>query len=350
MSEIKAQPTIKSPVARENREAEVMRLATALVRERKNINRDAEAIPAQEDISKAQTIIEDAEADFQILNVPIDGEGALVKRDIEKTPLEFPLDTITDKTLRRLMVSQFNITGSSILDHFIHEFHIAYDTASTVKIEPGVCVDEDNTLFFRSNNDITVDITVSGANGLDTGSETSDTWYAVYVIADSTGQSAIAGLFSLSATAPTLPTGYNKFRRIGWIRNDAASNILKFSVRGDSNDRMVSYDVERSTVNILTGGNATTYADVNASAFIPPTSRVGVLHMHFDPQSASNTLQIREDGSTITNSLYHFAAGGAQVFRIHVEIPVSSSQIFEYKVTNTNDTFDVHILGYRETL
>lgn len=40
-------------------------------------------------------------------------------------------------------------------------------------------------------------------------------------------------LFSLSATSPTMPTGYNYKRRIGSFKTDASSHILAFSQNGD---------------------------------------------------------------------------------------------------------------------
>jgi hypothetical protein len=60
-----------------------------------------------------------------------------------------------------------------------------------------------------------------GANGLDTGALTVSTWYAVYIISNG---STVAGLISLSATAPTMPAGYTYKARVGWIRSEAGSN------------------------------------------------------------------------------------------------------------------------------
>jgi hypothetical protein len=51
----------------------------------------------------------------------------------------------------------------------------------------------------------TVDITTSGANGLDTGTEANSTWYHVFVIAKD--DSTVDALISTSATAPTMPSG-----------------------------------------------------------------------------------------------------------------------------------------------
>ena len=62
--------------------------------------------------------------------------------------------------------------------------------------------------FRVENVSLAIDGTVNGANGLDTGSLASH-WYFVYAIAKADG--TVAGLLSLSATAPTLPTDYIYF-------------------------------------------------------------------------------------------------------------------------------------------
>jgi hypothetical protein len=56
------------------------------------------------------------------------------------------------------------------------------------------------------NLSMTADITVSGAGGLDAGSEAASTWYHLWVIARADGTTSV--IFSTSATAPTLPAGY----------------------------------------------------------------------------------------------------------------------------------------------
>lgn len=64
----------------------------------------------------------------------------------------------------------------------------------------------------------------SGANGLDTGSIATSTWYSVWVIYNGT---TVAGLLSTSASAPTLPSGYTYKARVGWVRTDGSSNLWR---------------------------------------------------------------------------------------------------------------------------
>jgi hypothetical protein len=69
----------------------------------------------------------------------------------------------------------------------------------------------------------TIDITASGANGLDTGSEATSTWYYIWAIAKDDGTKA--GLFSASYTSPTLPSGYTYKALIGAVYNTSAGNF-----------------------------------------------------------------------------------------------------------------------------
>jgi len=74
-------------------------------------------------------------------------------------------------------------------------------------------------------------ITTAGAGGLDAGGGAlaANTWYALYVIYDSTG-SLTAGMFSTNFVKPvTMPGTYDKYRRVGFVRTDGTNAILKFN-------------------------------------------------------------------------------------------------------------------------
>lgn len=66
--------------------------------------------------------------------------------------------------------------------------------------------------------------------GLDTGTIADTTYHVFAIRKDSDGTGDI--LFSASATAPTMPTGYTYFRRIGSILRESAA-IVSFSQNGD---------------------------------------------------------------------------------------------------------------------
>ena len=103
-----------------------------------------------------------------------------------------------------------------------------YASASTITIGISGCNgvrDSTNTITMSFTEALTVDITESGAGGLDTGEEAANTWYAVHLIGDSSGTNSPAGMLSLSSSSPTVPSGYDLFRHIGWVRNNSDSDI-----------------------------------------------------------------------------------------------------------------------------
>lgn len=72
----------------------------------------------------------------------------------------------------------------------------------------------------------TVDITASGANGLDTGAEANDKWYYYFAISKTDGTES--GLLSASSTSPTLPAEYRYFTLLGAVYNNSSGNFRLF--------------------------------------------------------------------------------------------------------------------------
>lgn len=108
---------------------------------------------------------------------------------------------------------------------------------------------------------VTADITASGANGLDTGSEAGDTWYYLYVIYNPS-TATVASLLSASATSPTLPSGYTYFALVGAVRNDGSSNFIKYQQNGMA----VTFESPQA---VLSGGAATTETAITVTSFVP---------------------------------------------------------------------------------
>jgi len=134
--------------------------------------------------------------------------------------------------------------------------------------------------FIAKNVNVSPNITSVGANGIDTGSVSASTWYFVYVIYNPTTL-AMAGLFSLSSTAPTLPAGFASFARVGAVRTDGSAS--KYFISTMQCGRRVQYVVQSTgnfivPVTIASGAagtyNASSYSPVAypISSAIPPTA------------------------------------------------------------------------------
>ena len=117
----------------------------------------------------------------------------------------------------------------------------AGDTTNDVNVTAGEWRDSTNAHDIVLTGEITKKIDApwavgDDAGGLDgsesvAGTPDNDTWYFVHLIRrNDTG--VVDVLFSESATAPTLPTGYDVFRRIGAVRRGTAAT-LAFTQHGD---------------------------------------------------------------------------------------------------------------------
>jgi len=121
---------------------------------------------------------------------------------------------------------------------FIYGLNLTRNSTDGIDIAVGSCRNTGNT----SNIDLTSAFSNkllantwavgSGSNGLDTGTVSISTWYYVWIIRKETN-GTIDFLFSLSATAPTMPAGYTIKRIIGAVYRNFSGNIESFYQYGD---------------------------------------------------------------------------------------------------------------------
>ena len=224
---------------------------------------------------------------------------------------------------------------------YIDRAEASFATVSAVTIAPGFARDSTDSFDIEWFTPLAVDFSVAGVGGLDIGLEAADTWYSTFVIADTTGTNAVAGLFSISELVPALPIGYDVKSRVHWTRNDGSSDIRNFIVIGSGKCRTVMWVTDTATRVILSGGSATVPTAIDASAFMPPTSRFG----HFAV----------EQTGTPTVSFFLTAAGVAiatltKQQAIAGPLPVDASQQIFYSNSSPAGNVDVNQRGYVDTL
>lgn len=154
---------------------------------------------------------------------------------------------------------------------------------------------------------LAINSAIVGADGLDTGVLAANTWYSKWVIYNPTTQ-AVAGLLSLSATAPTMPAGFTHKARTGWVRTDGTANKypLRFSQAGErvGFNTLAGTNVAANIV-LASGVQGTvngTGINVPVDAFIPPTACV--IDVILSTQTgAGGVVQVGKGGSLLTNVL-----------------------------------------------
>lgn len=164
------------------------------------------------------------------------------------------------------------IASSPTTAHSKLKVQVTSDTAIAVTADQVVLAATTGAITL-STVSVSISTATSGANGLDTGTIASSTWYSVWVIYNGT---TTAGLISTSATAPTLPTGYTYKARVGWVRfaTGALARTLQY-------DNRVQYVVTAATqtpnIPIMASGSAgsvsvPTWSAVAWAAYAPSTA------------------------------------------------------------------------------
>lgn len=107
----------------------------------------------------------------------------------------------------------------------------------TMGIAAGVAIDSTNATLMVLASAFTKTTSSwaagTGNGGLDTGAIATATWYHFFLIYDPTTV-ATDILFSLSPSAPTMPSGFTLFRRIFSMKTDGSSHWLAFTQTGNT--------------------------------------------------------------------------------------------------------------------
>lgn len=152
------------------------------------------------------------------------------------------------------------------------------------------------------------------ANSLDTGTWAFSTWYYVFVIYNGT---APALLFSLSATAPTLPSGYAYFALVSAIRTQSATSYypLAFQQKGRGVQQVVATGSNVPNLPIMANGVSgtgigaatCTWAAIGVSGFVPPiASKITVAPRILGAQSILLAPNISYGGDASASNNYPF--------------------------------------------
>lgn len=241
---------------------------------------------------------------------------------------------------------------------YINGGQISDTSNTTLSIQPAQVRDSTNTYdmflgYFPQDQQsvptaTTLNVAVNGVNGLDTGTFAANTVYAVYVIADNTGNNLTSTLLSLNATIPLLPFGYGIYRRIGWWSSNNAGQLSGMTQVGTGTEREYFYDTLRS---VLSGGASTSFAAVDLSSAIPAIVTPVTFNYTYTPASASNNAQMRATGSTATvvNTIDAAAANAiSDQITIFTGIAASKAEV-DYKVTSS-DTLTLLVYSFKDYL
>lgn len=235
-------------------------------------------------------------------------------------------------------------------EKYINGLQLARTNDEVISIAAGAARDSTNINDIVVSAALAVSNLVSGAGGIDTGTVAAGKHYAVFVIADSTGYKAPAGLLS-EALEPLLPIGYDMWRRIGFVLTDGTSDWLEFNQVGDGVDRWMFHDAPILTD--VTAGASATYAPVDCANGLPPIAKRTEVRVHYSfiPTAPNDQLYLVPGGSTASIG-YAVASGSvaavAKTGMLDCPVSTNSSTALSYLVTGT--AVALSIGGYMDPL
>jgi len=242
------------------------------------------------------------------------------------------------------------ITNAGLL--YITGMSLSFVDGTTVAVSAGQCRDHTNVNDILTTASANINVATPGIiNSLDTGTLAPNKLYYVWAVADSSKFQPTGFLISLSMTQPTLPFGYDMFRRIGAVLTNATAapntNVLKFYQTGDDALRTMWYDVAYATD--ITTGSSATYAPVNITVSVPAAAIEVVIYSVFTPTAGGDKLQLRPTGASAVNGYAVLSGSVAAVAKTgHLRLPCNATPSIDYKVTGSATALSVQ--GYIDQL
>jgi hypothetical protein len=229
-------------------------------------------------------------------------------------------------------------------------------------VAAGICRDSNNQIDMNlgnylglsgvgtANSSTVINFGVNGINGLDTGSIAASTFYYILVIADSSNKNPTGAIASLSATAPTLPFGYDSIRLIGCCKTDGSSHILLYYTSGSGSAKFFQWDAP-ITVTVTSSGTSATYSAMDLSTGVP-VSNYGTATVYYiwDPNAAGDILNFTPAGATgdyiVNTAITTAIQDGNFVIK---PLTVSSAPKVSYKISAGTLT-GVKVMGFNFNL
>jgi hypothetical protein len=216
-------------------------------------------------------------------------------------------------------------------------------------------IDNPALLFQNYQPGLLINSAINGVNGLDTGTIAASTNYAVYLIGDSRNYNTTAALISLTSNiGPTLPSGYDSYRLLGFQETDGSSHFVYATHKPQNIAGLLQY-FNSPAISVLTGGNATTFTaiDLTTNSAIPTTTLPNVIIdilVTFTPAAAGDVVQFRPTGSSATGNIptiVGIQAGIAQSQYLQMIAGVGSSKPeIDYLVTSSSDAVSVSVAAW----
>lgn len=167
----------------------------------------------------------------------VDSQPIVIGSADKTKKVRFEVDGLTTAVTRILTPQDQDFTiGSVARSHLAGLTLSTAGSSTTMSVAAGQATDSTNVQMMTLASALAKTTSAwavgNAQGGLDTGAIANSTWYHFYVI-QRPDTSVVDILFSLSASAPTMPTNYTLKRRIGSGKTDGSGQWIAFAQDGD---------------------------------------------------------------------------------------------------------------------
>lgn len=169
-------------------------------------------------------------------------------------------------------------------------------TVATITADGATLYDSSGAPAYVSGVSLTNTNSGNGANGLDTGSIATSTWYYAFIIYNPTSKTT-ASLISLSSSAPTLPSGYTFALRVGALMNASSGGYWRTIQYGRRATIVIGTNPTATPIlvsGVVGTGSQTSpvYATRTLGSFVPPTASAvsAILSTNYQGGSSATVL------------------------------------------------------------
>jgi hypothetical protein len=228
---------------------------------------------------------------------------------------------------------------------------INYVETSTAHVTADEIILQDNhgSPFRAFRADVTVDIGVSGVNGLDSGVKAASMWYHIWIIANSSG--LVGGLLSTSETEPALPSGYKYKAYVGAVYNNSSDYFVSYY----QNNSLTW--AEKSCPLAMTSF-PTSPTSIGLSASVPSTAMSVIIELSGLTNIGGHFISNIYVGPTLNGPWHNrwmmvagTPQGAGSVDHVQCstqcELILDTAQTIYAYVGTTNDLLEISVLGWR---
>ncbi len=235
---------------------------------------------------------------------------------------------------------------------FIQGCNLINFTSTTIAIDAGIAKSSLGVYNIVNGSTKPLDMTTSGAGGLDTGTVNSNTIYAAYLIAKSS-DNTVSALASLATVTPTVPPpGYDQYRRVGWIITNNTGSILSIPNYGGNNEKTYYYNGPGGTAAgsggmlFVNGGSSTSPVSVDISAYIPFPCLEVVLQVL--SSGSVGAVYIKCDTSSNYVTILQNPTSGLITFEVPLNL--SPARKFTYQVQSGSIATFIELVSFKDSL